>query len=76
MAPTLHNCATLCTDGQVPFLLALRNSLLVTVITVGVALLFGFLAALAATRFAFLGRRAFIVIILVIQRIPGEAMII
>jgi len=74
--PTLRNYAALFLDGQFPFLLALRNSLLVTVITVAVALLFGFLAALAATRFAFLGRRAFIVIILVIQMIPGEAMII
>lgn len=74
--PTLRNYATLFVDGQFPFLLALRNSLLVTVITVAVALLFGFLAALAATRFAFLGRRAFIVIVLVIQMIPGEAMII
>lgn len=73
---TLANYATLFQDSQFPFLLALGNSLMVTVITVVVALVFGFLAAVAATRFAFLGRHAFIVIILIVQMIPGEAMII
>lgn len=58
------------------FLPALRVSLIVTVIVLVAALLFGFLAALAATRFRWRGRKWFIVVILAIQMIPGEAMII
>ena len=41
-----------------------------------IALVFAFLAALAVTRFRFKSRRTFIVAILVIQMIPGEAMIV
>jgi len=62
--------------GRAPFLPALANSALVTVMTVVVCLVFAFLAALAVTRFRFRGRRGFIVTILIIQMIPGEAMII
>lgn len=58
------------------FLPALRVSLIVTLIVLVGALLFGFLAALAATRFRWRGRKVFIVVILAIQMIPGEAMII
>lgn len=39
-------------------------------------LLLGLRAALAVTRFTFLGRKAFIVTILVVQMLPGEAPII
>src|SRR5699024_12271543 len=74
--PSLRFSGALSLGVVFAFLLARRCSLLVTVITVAVALLFGFRAALAASRFAFRGRRAFIVIILVIQMSPGEAMII
>ncbi len=63
-------------EGRAPFLPALGNSLMVTLLTVMVALLFAFLAALAVTRFRFRGRKAFILTILVIQMIPGEAMIV
>ncbi len=63
-------------DTRAPFLPALGNSLAVTLLTVMVALLFAFLAALAVTRFRFRGRKAFILTILVIQMIPGEAMIV
>lgn len=62
--------------GRAPFLPALANSSIVTVSTVAICLVFAFLAALAVTRFRFRGRRAFIITILVIQMIPGEAMII
>jgi N,N'-diacetylchitobiose transport system permease protein len=74
--PTLDNYRRVLSPGQLPFLDALRVSMSVTVVTVLVALLFGLLAALAVTRFAFLGRRSFIVVILIIQMLPGEAMII
>ena len=63
-------------ESQFPFLDALRNSLLVTVSTVVAALVIALLAALAVTRFHFRSRRAFIVTILIIQMLPGEAMII
>jgi len=58
------------------FLPALRVSLIITLIVLVGALLFGFLAALAATRFRWRGRKGFIITILAIQMIPGEAMII
>lgn len=63
-------------ESQFPFMEALRNSLLVTVFTVLAALVLALLAALAVTRFRFRSRRAFIVTILVVQMIPGEAMIL
>ena len=63
-------------DSQFPFLSALRTSLTVTVATVAVALVVALLAALAVTRFRFLGRRTFVVVILVVQMLPGEALII
>ncbi len=62
--------------GRADFLPALANSATVTLLTVGVCLIFAFLAALAVTRFRFRGRRAFVLTILVVQMIPGEAMII
>ena len=63
-------------ESQFPFLDALRNSLLVTGFTVVAALVLALLAALAVTRFRFRSRRAFIVTILVVQMLPGEAMIL
>jgi N,N'-diacetylchitobiose transport system permease protein len=63
-------------ESQFPFLDALRNSLFVTLLTVVAALLLALLAALAVTRFRFRSRRAFIITILIVQMIPGEAMIL
>jgi N,N'-diacetylchitobiose transport system permease protein len=63
-------------DGRAPFLPALLNSLQVTLVTIVVALVFAFLAALAVSRFRFRSRGGFIIAILVIQMIPAEAMII
>jgi N,N'-diacetylchitobiose transport system permease protein len=74
---TLRNYETVLFDpGRTPFLPAAANSLIVTSITVVVALLFAFAASVAVTRFRFKTRRTFIVAILVIQMIPGEAMIV
>jgi len=58
------------------FLTALKMSLLVTVATVAVALLFAFLAAVAVTRLRFRGRKGFIITLLVIQMIPVEGLFI
>ena len=58
------------------FLAALRTSLAVTGLTVAVALLFAFLAALAVSRYRFRGRRSFVVTVLVVQMIPAEGLFI
>lgn len=56
------------------FMDALRNSLIVTFFTLIVTLIIGFLAALAVARYKFFGRNGFIVAILMIQMLPGAAM--
>ena len=74
---TLRNYDTVLFDTtRAQFFPALKNSIIVTVITVVVALVFAFLASLAVTRFRFRSRKAFILTILIVQMIPGEAMII
>jgi len=74
---TLRNYNTVLFDTtRAQFFPALKNSIIVTVITVVVALIFAFLASLAVTRFRFRSRKAFILTILIVQMIPGEAMII
>ncbi len=74
---TFKNYGTVLLESdRAQFLPALGNSLMVTLLTVVVALLFAFLAALAVTRFRFKSRKAFIITILIIQMIPGEAMIV
>lgn len=74
---TLRNYETvLFATDRAQFLPALANSLIVTVLTVVIALIFAFLASLAVTRFRFRSRKSFIVTILIVQMIPGEAMIV
>jgi N,N'-diacetylchitobiose transport system permease protein len=58
------------------FFTALRNSLIVTLATVALALVIGFLAAVAVSRFRFRGRMSLVVAILVLQMVPSEALII
>lgn len=60
--------------GQTDFPHALGASVTVTAGVLVVTLLFAFLASVAVARFRFRGRRAFIVAVLVVQMIPGEAM--
>lgn len=55
---------------------ALSMSLMVTLATVAISLLFAFLAAVAVTRFRFRGRTAFILTLLLIQMIPVEGLFI
>lgn len=55
---------------------ALRMSAVITLVTVGIALLFAFLAALAVSRFRFRGRTGFIITVLVVQMIPVEGLFI
>jgi N,N'-diacetylchitobiose transport system permease protein len=58
------------------FFPALRMSLVVTVATVVCALLLALLAAVAVSRFRFRGRTMFIIVVLIVQMIPPEAMVI
>ena len=71
---TLNNYRKAFDQGD--FLSALRNSLVVTLLTVTVAIVFALLAAVAVSRFRFRGRTTFIVAVLVVQMIPAEAMVI
>ncbi|WP_408896606.1 carbohydrate ABC transporter permease [Nocardioides sp. R1-1] len=71
---TLDNYRTILGDDD--FGDAMVTSLSVTLLTVVVALLFAFLAAVAVSRFRFRGRRSFILTLLLIQMIPAEALFI
>jgi N,N'-diacetylchitobiose transport system permease protein len=55
---------------------AAANSLIVTLLTVFCALVVAFFAAIAISRYRFIGRRAFIIIVLLVQMVPAEALII
>ena len=71
---TLSNFRRVFADPS--FFSAFRTSLAVTAITVAVAILFAFLAALAVSRFRFRGRKSFVVTVLVVQMIPAEGLFI
>jgi N,N'-diacetylchitobiose transport system permease protein len=73
---TLDNYRSAIFSPRAPFAPAVLNSIGVTFLTLVIVLIVGFVAALALTRFQFKGRHTFIVLVLVVQMIPGEAMII
>jgi N,N'-diacetylchitobiose transport system permease protein len=62
--------------GKPYFLQDVRNSILVVLATVLISLALAFLAALAAARFRFRGQAALIVMLIVVQMVPLEALII
>lgn len=72
--PTLENFRGILHDSS--FWQALGMSVTVAVITVIVTTVVALLAALALSRFNFLGRRTLIVAVLVVQMIPAEALFI
>lgn len=53
-----------------------KNSLIITAIVVVIGLVIGFAGALAIARFRFHGRKAFIVVVLIIQMIPMIVLLI
>lgn len=55
---------------------SMQLSLVVTLLAVACGLVFAFLAALAISRFRIRGKGAFVVVILVVQMIPAEALFI
>jgi N,N'-diacetylchitobiose transport system permease protein len=58
------------------FLVVMRNSMIITVSTVAVSLVVGFLGALAVARFRFHGRRALVMAILLVQMVPFIALLV
>jgi N,N'-diacetylchitobiose transport system permease protein len=54
----------------------LRNSLLVTLTAVVLSLVFALLAAVAVGRFQFRGRKAYMLLVLIVQTAPFEALLI
>jgi N,N'-diacetylchitobiose transport system permease protein len=58
------------------FWVDVRNSLVVVVVTVLIALTLAFLAAVALAKYRFSGRKSFILLIIGIQMLPGAGMII
>lgn len=58
------------------FLTAIKNSTVIVSVTVLISLLVALLAAIAVARMRFRGRKAFIVMILIVQMVPLTALII
>jgi N,N'-diacetylchitobiose transport system permease protein len=58
------------------FWTSMKNSAIVTLLVVVMALIVAFLAAVALARFKFRGRKAFLITVIVVQMIPAEALII
>lgn len=58
------------------FVLVMRNSMVITVSTVAVSLVVGFLGALAVARFRFHGRRMLVMVILLVQMVPFIALLV
>ena len=73
-SPTLNNYRKVFEREY--FWTAMRNSALVTLTVVFLALSIAFLAAVALSRFRFRGLKSFLVAVIAIQMIPAEAMII
>ena len=71
---TLENYRT--AIGKPHFLEDVRNSVIVVTVTVLVSLALAFLAALAAARYRFSGRALLVIMLIVIQMVPLEALII
>ncbi len=73
-APTFDNFVTAIGSGQ--FLVYLQNSVIVVAGAVILAIVLSIFAAAALSRFRFRGRRAILVLILIVQMLPGTALLI
>jgi N,N'-diacetylchitobiose transport system permease protein len=77
--PTLGNFSNVISgraSGIGPVWLFFRNSLTVTLATVVIASVISLLASVAVARFRFRLRASFLVMLLIVQMIPGQALII
>jgi N,N'-diacetylchitobiose transport system permease protein len=72
--PTLANFSSAI---HTPFFWSsVKNSLIVVSVTVALSLVLAFLAAVALAKFRFSGRKAFILLMIIIQMLPANALII
>jgi N,N'-diacetylchitobiose transport system permease protein len=53
-----------------------KNSIIVVLVTVGIAMVLAFLAAVALSKYRFTGRKLFIVLVIGVQMLPGAGLII
>ena len=77
--PTLHNFSQVVSgqaSGIGPVWIFFRNSLTVTLATVLVASVLSLLASVAVARFRFRLRSSFLIMLLIVQMIPGRALIV
>ena len=58
------------------FWVDVKNSLIVVFVTVGIAMVLAFLAAVALAKYRFTGRKLFIVLVIGVQMLPGAGLII
>lgn len=72
--PTLVNFTSAFDVGQ--FGDDLRNSLILTIVSVVFSIIIGFLGALAIARFRFAGRKTLIFVIMVVQMLPMAVMVV
>jgi N,N'-diacetylchitobiose transport system permease protein len=72
--PTGHNFASVLDDES--FWQAAGNTLMATVLTVVLAMIVAFGAAVAVARFRFFGRRSFLMGILIMKMVPSIALVI
>jgi N,N'-diacetylchitobiose transport system permease protein len=76
--PTLSNFGQVL-DGSVigmPYWVFLRNSLFVTLVTVAASSLIALLAAVAVARFRFRFRATYLIMLLIVQMLPQQALVI
>jgi ABC-type glycerol-3-phosphate transport system permease component len=77
--PTLSNFSQVISgsaSGIGPIWLFFRNSLIVTLSTVLLASVLSLMASVAVARFSFRFRTSFLIMLLIVQMIPGQALII
>ncbi len=72
--PTIHNFVVAITETT--FLTNLKNSVIIVSVAVVFAIVLAFFASAALSRFRFRGRRTILVLILIVQMLPGTALLI
>jgi ABC-type glycerol-3-phosphate transport system permease component len=76
--PTLANFRTVFSGSVIgmPYWTFLRNSLFVTLVAVALSSLLGLLAAIALGRFKFRFRTTYLVVLLIVQLLPQQALVV
>jgi N,N'-diacetylchitobiose transport system permease protein len=72
--PTLQNFSRV--THKAYFWTDVKNTVIVVLVAISVAVLFAFLAAVALEKYRFTGRKAFLVLLIAIQMLPGIGLII